>query len=59
MINDPSNEGGIDITNTCVEGTANNVTQEIAKELASMVKPFDADGPVLDSALDKNHFVML
>ena len=59
LINNASNDGGIDITNTTVEGTVNHVSAGVAKELASMVKPFDADGPPLDSSIDKNHFVML
>ena len=59
MINNASNDGGIDITNSTVEGSVNNVTPEVAKELATMVKPFDAEGPALDSSIDKNHFVML
>merc|ERR550534_2412761 len=59
LINNASNDGGIDITNSTVEGSVNNVTQEVAKELAAMVKPFDPEGPALDSSIDKNHFVML
>lgn len=59
LINNASNDGGIDITNSTVEGSVNNVTPEVAKELATIVKPFDAEGPALDSSIDKNHFVML
>lgn len=59
LINNASNDGGIDITNSTVEGSVNNVTPEVAKELATMVKPFDVEGPALDSSIDKNHFVML
>lgn len=59
MINDASNVGGIDITNSTVEGTVQNVTPEAAKEIATAVKPFDPAGPALDSAVDKNHFVVL
>ena len=59
LINNASNDGGIDITNSTVEGTVQNVTPEVAKELVNMAKPFDAAGPPLDSVIDKNHFVML
>jgi len=59
LIKSSSNEGGIDITNSTVEDSAKKVSSEAAEEIVALSKPFDPKGPSLDSAIDKNHFILL